>query len=140
MEEPGRVTAVNGSRAEVEIEPGPACDRCGASGFCNWTGKRSRLVLTHNEAGARVGDEVIVSTPDQGRYGSAGMVFGLLGGAMALGIIIGYLLWGDAGAAILAGGGLILGFGLLKLIDARRLRTGHNLPVVVRRCRQPDPD
>jgi len=140
MEEPGKVVAVRDGRVEVEIEPGPACDRCGASGFCNWTGKRSRLVLAHNKTGARVGDEVIVTTPDAGRFGSAGLVFGLLGGMMALGIVIGFLLRGDAGAAILAGVGLVLGFVLLKLIDARRLRTGHNLPVVVRRCRQTDPD
>jgi positive regulator of sigma E activity len=140
MEEPGRVRSVADGRAEVEIEPGGACEKCGASGFCNWTGKRSRLVLARNDAGAEAGDAVVVETAEAGRLGSAGLVFGLPGGLMALGVVVGSLAWNDTGAAILAGVGLVLGLALLKLIDRRYRRSGRNLPVVTRRlegCRPP---
>ena len=133
MEEPGRVLRAWGDRAEVEIEPGSACARCDASGFCNWTGKRSRLVLARNEVQALVGDAVIVDTPEAGRPGSAGLVFGVLGGAMVLGVVLGTLLWGNTGAAILAAVGLALGFAALKVIDRRQARSGRRLPVIVRR-------
>lgn len=132
MQETGRVVAVRDRLAELEIEPGPACDRCGASGFCNWTGKRSRLVLARNEAGAKPGDMVLVETADAGRPGSAGLVFGLPAGAMALGVITGSLLWGNTGAAVLAGVGLVLGFAGLKLLDRGRLRSGRGLPRALR--------
>lgn len=132
MEEPGKVIAVRGDRVEVEIEPGPACDRCGASGFCQWTGRRSRLVLARNEAGAQAGEMVLVETVEAGRFGSAGLVFGVLGGAMAAGVVVGTLLWGNAGAAVLAGVGLALGFAGLKLVDRRKVRSGRGLPAATR--------
>ncbi|MFO7675467.1 MAG: SoxR reducing system RseC family protein [bacterium] len=133
MEEPGRVVAVRDGRADVEIDAGTACAKCGAAGFCSWTGRRSRLVLARNDADARAGDAVVVETDSAGRVVSSGLVFGLLAGAMALGVLAGTVLWGDAGAAVLAGVGLGLAVGALKLIDHHRRATGRGLPVIVRR-------
>lgn len=133
MEEHGRITAIHGDRAEVEVVPGEACKSCGASGFCNWTGKRQKLLTARNPVQAGVGDKVVVSTPESGRSRSAALVFGIPAVSMLTGVLLGSLFWGNTGAAVL--GGIGLGAGLLgiKVVDMRATRTGRNLPVIVRR-------
>ncbi len=132
MEEDGRVVAVRNDRAEVEVVPGEACKRCGASGFCNWGGKKVKLVTARNEAGAEAGDKVTVRTPEKGRFGSAALVFGLPALLMVAGVIAGSLLWNDTWAAILAGIGLATGLAIVKTVDLMAGRSGKRLPVIVR--------
>jgi MFS superfamily sulfate permease-like transporter len=43
------------------------------------------------------------------------------------------LFFSDLWAGILAGIGLALGFGIVKIVDVRAGRSGRNLPVIVRR-------
>ena len=132
MEEPGKVVTATGDRAEVEVVPGDACAHCGASGFCNWSGRTYRLVAARNPVGALVGDRVVVRTPEQGRYRSAVVVFGLPVAMMVVGIVVGSLVWGDVGAAICAGIGLAVALGVLKVLDRAAARTGRSLPEVIR--------
>ncbi len=132
MEEPGKVMTIAGDRAEVEVTPGDACAHCGASGFCNWSGRKYRLVAARNPVGARVGDRVVVRTPEQGRYRSAVVVFGLPVAMMVIGIVVGSLVWGDVGAAICAGAGLAVALGVLKVLDKVAARSGRSLPEVIR--------
>ena len=133
MEEHGRVTAVHGDRADVEVVPGDACRSCGASGFCNWTGKRHKLLTARNPVQAGIGDTVLVTTPESGRSRSAALVFGTPAVGMLAGVLLGSLLWGNVGAAVLGGVGLGLGLLGIKVIDKRAARSGRNLPVILRR-------
>jgi positive regulator of sigma E activity len=133
MEEHGRVTAVHGDRAEVEVVPGEACRSCSASGFCSWTGKRQKLLTARNPAQAGIGDTVVVSTPESGRSRSAGLVFGIPAVGMLAGVLLGSLFWGNTGAVVLGGIGLGAGLLAIKLIDMRAARSGRNLPVIIRR-------
>ncbi len=133
MEETGRVVTACGDRAEVEVTPGGACDRCGASGFCTWTGRKAKLVTALNRAGAAAGDSVTVRTADRGRSLSALLVFGLPGLLMAGGVVLGSLLWSDTWGAVLAGMGLLAALVVLKIVDAGASRSGRMLPVVVRK-------
>lgn len=137
MEEHGRITAIHGDRAEVEVVPGEACRSCSASGFCSWTGKRQKLLTARNPVQAGIGDTVVVSTLESDRSRSAALVFGIPAVSMLAGVLLGSLLWGNVGAAVL--GGIGLGAGLLgiKLIDTRAARSGRNLPVIVRRVNAP---
>ncbi len=137
MEENGLVTAVHGDRAEVEIVPGDACKGCSAAGFCNWTGKRQKLLTARNRAGAGVGDPVVVRTVESGRSRSAALVFGVPAVSMLAGVLLGSLFWSDPGAAFCGGVGLAVGLLALKLIDIRAARSGRNLPVVTRRLGAP---
>ena len=133
MEEHGRITAVHDDRAEVEVVPGEACRTCGASGFCNWTGKRQKLLTARNPVQAGIGDAVVVRTPESGRSKSAGLVFGIPAVAMLVGVLLGSLFWGNVGAAVFGGVGLGAGLVGIKVIDIRAARSGRNLPVIVRR-------
>ncbi|GEM_PF-200119 len=132
MEELGKVVKVNGNRAEVEVVPGKACHHCGASGLCNWGGKKVKLVTARNEIGARTGDSVILETTEPGSSYSALLVFGMPVVLMIAGIIIGTRIGGDLLAAVLAGVGLAIAFLILKFIDIRAGRSGRHLPVIVR--------
>ena len=139
MEEYGRVVSVDGDRAHVEVAAGKACESCAASAMCNWTGERTRSLLTRNVAGAVVGDRVKVRTEDSGRSRSAFLVFGLPALLMAGGVLVGSLLWNNAGAAIAGGAGLLLALLLLRVLDRAAARSGRRLPMVVEVCSLREP-
>jgi positive regulator of sigma E activity len=126
------VTGTDGERAEVEIAVAGHCDGCGARGLCNWTGTKSRRVLAVNRAGAAVGDAVVVELVERARLGSNLAVFGIPAGLMLAGTLLGGLLISDTWAVVLAGAGLALGLGVVKLLDGAAARNGRSLPVIVR--------
>jgi positive regulator of sigma E activity len=132
MDETGRVVAAGDSRVEVEIVPGDACRTCGAAGICNWTGDRRKLVTARNEAGARIGDSVVVRTPEAGRVRSAALVFGIPAAGMVAGAVGGTLAGRDIWAAAGATAGLLAGAAVLGLIERGAKRSGSSLPVAVR--------
>jgi positive regulator of sigma E activity len=102
-----------------------------------------RRVLAVNEVGARAGDLVVLVPAEGAGLKSNLLVFGLPVVMMVAGVLIGGLvLRKDLWAGILAGAGLALGFGVVKLVDLAAGRSGKALPVVVRKldpgeCGQP---
>jgi positive regulator of sigma E activity len=130
FEETGRVVKVEGSRAEVAVVPGGGCAHCGAASICNWTGKRERLVIAENRAGAVVGEQVVISRSKNKSVRSALVIFGLPAGLMCLGVVLGSQLLNDKMAVVLAGVGLLAGVGIVRLIDRQRTA---DLPVIVRK-------
>jgi len=140
VEEYGRVVSIDGDRAHVEVAAGESCESCAASAMCNWTGKRTRSLLTRNVAGAAIGDRVKVRTEDASRSFSAFLVFGLPALLMAGGVLVGSLLWNNTGAAIAGGAGLLVAFLLLRLLDRAAARSGRRLPAVVEVCPPDEPD
>lgn len=133
FEETGTVVQVAGNRAQVRVIPSGGCDRCGAASFCNWTGKKERVVIAINPIGAQPGDGVVISRKIKEGTNSALLLFGLPVGMMLAGVIIGgIILRRDIWTAILMGAGLFIGIAVLKLIDRRKGQLGSGLPVIGR--------
>jgi len=133
MRENGKVVSTKNDRAEVEVAARGECEHCTAHGICNWTGTSLRKVLAVNKAGAAAGDvvelEVVAGTGAKSNL----LVFGIPVLLMLAGVLVGGLvLRKDAWSGILAGVGLVLGFGIVKIIDVSVNRSGRSLPVIVR--------
>jgi len=136
MREVGRIISSRDDRAEVEVATRDECEHCPAHGMCNWTGTSARRVLAVNKVGAAAGDTVELEVAEGTGAKSNLLVFGIPVLLMVAGVLIGGLvLRRDAWSGILAGVGLALGFGIVKLFDVAVNRSGKSLPVVTRRLR-----
>jgi positive regulator of sigma E activity len=134
MRETGKVVSTKNDRAEVEVAAKGECEHCTAHGICNWTGTSLRKVLAVNKVGAGTGDVVELETVEGSGAKTNLLVFGIPVVFMFAGVLIGGLvLRKDAWSGILAGVGLALGFGIVKIIDVSVNRSGRSLPVVTRR-------
>ncbi len=132
-EETGRIVALYGNQAEVEVSAGAACERCGAAALCNWTGKRTRRILARNpHCSVAIGQLVVIGRGKRASVRSALAVFGLPAGMLLLGTIIGAILDGDRLAAILGGLGLLLGMTVVLILERITARQGNSLPVILR--------
>jgi sigma-E factor negative regulatory protein RseC len=133
MRETGKVVSTKNDRAEVEVAAHGECEKCSAHGLCNWTGTSLRKVLAVNKVGAGAGDVVELEIVEGTGAKSNLLVFGIPVVLMFAGVLIGGLLIRkDAWSGILAGVGLVLGFGIVKIIDIAVNRSGKSLPVIVR--------
>jgi positive regulator of sigma E activity len=91
-------------------------------------------VLAVNKAGAGAGDVVELETVEGTGAKSNLLVFGIPVVLMVTGVLIGgLLLRKDLWSGILAGVGLALGLGVVKIIDIAVNRSGKSLPVIARR-------
>jgi len=134
MRETGKVVSTKDDRAEVDVAAKGECEHCTAHGICNWTGTSVRKVLTVNKVGARAGDTVELETVEGSGAKTNLLVFGIPVALMFAGVLIGGLvLRKDMWSGILAGVGLALGFGIVKIVDIAVNRSGRSLPVIVRR-------
>ena len=139
MKETGRVTAVRGDRAEVELAEHGECGHCPAHGICSPAGGKTRRVLAVNHTEAVTGDTVMVALPDSTGLRSNLLVFGVPTLLMLAGVLIGSLLLKrDLWAGLLAGVGLAVGVMVVKMVDIAATRSGRTLPVVVERLKQED--
>ncbi|MCX6842971.1 MAG: SoxR reducing system RseC family protein [candidate division WOR-3 bacterium] len=133
MRESGKVVSTKNDRAEVEVAARGECEHCTAHGLCNWTGTNLRKVLAVNKAGAGAGDVVELETVEGTGAKSNLLVFGIPVVLMVTGVLIGgLLLRKDLWSGILAGVGLALGLGIVKIVDIAVNRSGKSLPVIVR--------
>ena len=134
MRETGKVISTKNDRAEVEVAAKGECEHCTAHGICNWTGTNVRKVLAVNKVGAVTGDMVELETVEGSGAKTNLLVFGIPVVLMFAGVLIGGLvLRKDMWSGILAGVGLALGFGIVKIVDIAVNRSGRSLPVIVRR-------
>jgi positive regulator of sigma E activity len=137
MRENGKVVSTKNGRAEVEVAAKGECEHCSAHGVCNWTGTSVRKVLAVDRVGAVVGDRVELETGTGTGARANLVVFGIPVVLMLAGVLVGGLaIRRDVWSGILAGVGLVLGFGIVKAIDIAVNRSGRSLPVVVRRIRE----
>jgi sigma-E factor negative regulatory protein RseC len=131
MKETGRVLSTRGARAEVEVAARGECEGCSAHAMCNWTGTTTRKVLAVNQAGASVGSLVTLEMPEAGGMKSNLLVFGIPVLTMLVGVLVGGLvIRKDLWSGILAGVGLAVGIGIVKVIDISVSRSGRTLPVI----------
>lgn len=151
IEEEGTVVSLSGDLAEVRTERRGGCSGCGAQAGCGtglmerFLGRRSVTLRARNQAGAGVGDRVVVGVSEAGLLGAAFAAYfvpllGLvLGGA--LGQWLGWpdpLAPGTDGVSDLSAlMGALLGFLLalfwLRRYSAHRARLPDFDPVVLRR-------
>jgi sigma-E factor negative regulatory protein RseC len=133
MRETGKIISTRRDRAEVEVAARGECEHCTAHGICNWTGTSTRKVLAVNKVGAGTGDTVELEMTEGTGAKTNLLVFGIPVLLMFAGVLIGGLvLRRDMWSGILAGVGLALGFGIVKVIDIAVNRSGRSLPVIVR--------
>jgi positive regulator of sigma E activity len=132
MRETGKVVSTRNDRAEVEVAARGECEHCTAAGICNWTGTSLRKVLAVNRVGAVAGDVVELETVEGTGAKSNLMVFGIPVLLMLAGVLVGGLaLRKDLWSGILSGVGLVVGLGIVKIIDIAVNRSGRSLPVIV---------
>jgi positive regulator of sigma E activity len=132
MRETGKVVSTHNDRAEVEVAARGECEHCTAAGICNWTGTSLRKVLAVNKAGTAAGDVVELETVEGTGAKSNLLVFGIPVLLMLAGVLVGGLaIRKDLWSGILSGVGLVLGLGIVKIIDIAVNRSGRSLPVIV---------
>lgn len=135
MQEEGLVRSLQGGLAMVESVQSEACASCGAKGACHALGgEKIRIVTALNEAGAQVGDRVMLSMPRKAVLGASFLAYMV----PVLGLILGAALgdglapnWGwdaQTGAVVLGLGGLAVSWLLVSLI-AKRLARKSNFTV-----------
>lgn len=151
IEEEGTVLSLCGDLAVVRTERRAGCDGCGSQSGCGtalmdrFLGRRSVTLRARNQAGATVGDRVVVGVSEAGLLVAAFAAYVvpllglLLGGALGqwLGGPDSFATAADGGADIPALMGALLGFLLalfwLRRYSAQRVRLPENVPVVLRR-------
>lgn len=141
IEETGRVVAIEGDSAWVEIERRSACSQCSVSSGCGtsvlsqWFGRRSSRIRVPNQFALKQGDTVKVGVSDQALLKAAFLAYLV----PLLAMIVASMLAAGAGAsdgvtALFAVAGLVVGLLTLRSISQRteqsrfQIRQMHHLP------------
>ena len=135
MQEEGLVRSLHGGLAQVESTQSEACASCGAKGACYaMGGEKTRVVTALNEAGAQVGDKVLLTMPRKAVLGASFLAYMVPVLGLILGATLGNSLapnWGwdaQTGAVVLGLGGLAGSWLLVSLI-AKKLAKKSNFTV-----------
>jgi len=106
-DEIGEVVAIREGKATVTFDRKSACARCKACGMFADNQKKVAITLPAPK-GVQVGDQVRLIMDSRYYMVSLALLYGLPCIALILGVIIGFLLWGEAGQLYAA----LLGLGL----------------------------
>lgn len=146
IEESALVVALEGNDlAWLETQRQSACGQCavnkgcGTGSIAQLLGKRYTRVLALNQAGAVVGDRVIVGVPEQALVRGALWVYMLPLLGLLLGAVVGRQ-WaagvssGEAASILCGIAGLALGFWAVRRHARRTVRDSRYQPIVLRRA------
>ncbi|HOB46133.1 MAG TPA: SoxR reducing system RseC family protein [Zoogloea sp.] len=136
-----RVVAVEGNTAWLEPEQTGSCSGCGSVGACGAKGigtvanrLEARRFALLNEVGLCVGERVVVAFGQQALVGAAALAYMLPLVVALLAAVVTQEIAGKDGLTLLATVfGLVVGFGLMKLIATRLTVRGALKPRIVRR-------
>jgi len=135
MQEEGVVRSLQGGLAQVESVQTEACACCGARGACHALGgEKTRIVTALNEAGAQVGDRVVLNMPRKAVMGASFLVYIVPVLGLLLGAVLGNIYapnWGwepQSGAVVLGLGGLAVAWLAISGI-AKKLTRNSNFTV-----------
>jgi len=138
MEETGLVIKVEGRRAFVAVERKSACEACPASAICKPTEEGS-LIEAINEAGAQIGDRVIVSLKAYSYLKGSIIVYGIpaisliAGAIMGKEILKGFVKLDPELLSAIGGLGLfIISFVIVKFISRRFEKKTEYIPIIER--------
>lgn len=141
IEESGLVVAVRGDEADVVTERRSVCGHCAAQGACGtslldrFLGRRPSHVVARNQAGANVGERVVLGIAEQDLLGLSVAAYLVPIGGLLAGMLLGDWWGGGSGIAALAGAALGMALALiwLRRYSVGLLRDGARQPVVLRR-------
>lgn len=116
----GRVQRVEGGLAWVEIVRSSGCGRCSEAGGCGMScsAKPATYVLPANETVA-VGDEVLVSAPEQASFFAALMSYGVAIATLLFGALFAGWLGNDSDLSVALGAAFGLVIAIIWLRFAR---------------------
>lgn len=156
IEEQGRVIELSGDYALVQTQRRASCGTCVAQGACGtalfdrFLGRRPITLRARNEAGAALGDWVIVGVPERVLLGAALAAYLVpilalvLGGALGhwavqqpLSVVLGA--GSNLGAVIGAVSGFLLALSWLRRYSASQARSPMHDPLVLRRFARESP-
>jgi len=114
----GIVTSVQGKAITVEIVKGGGCKACGLKGLC---GTDNNPIIMHfdTDDSYQIGDKVIVSVSAGVRVLSSLIVFIFPLLAMFGFYFAGRCYTTESGSILIAFGGLLLAFGIIRILDKR---------------------
>lgn len=131
MEENGKIIELTASGAKVCVTPSQVCGSCAQAKACATIGSKMKIILVNNPINAQVGDWVKIELKEKARTTSILLVFGLPILLLLIGVITGEVIGGDKLAAFLGGGGLIVAFIIVKIIDNYLTRKVNFLPTII---------
>ena len=126
-DEIGQVVALREGKATVTFDRKSACARCGACGMFADNQKKVAITLPAPK-GVQVGDSVRLVMDSRYYMVSLALLYGLPCAALFLGVVLGFLLWGEEGQlyAALLGLGLTVAAYLAVKSQDKRLRVWRN--------------
>lgn len=130
MQEIGKIIAIIGDTAKIEITPSGGCAHCAQFNLCNPLGQNKKVIELKNTINAQVGDIVKIEIGEKSRALSIALVFGLPVLLLIVGLVIGNFLSNEKLSALLGGCGLVLAMCLLKIIDNRLKKKGKHLAII----------
>lgn len=138
-----RVVAVENGVAWLEPEQTAACGSCHAASACGAKPGSARLVARRfslpDDHGLRVGERVVVGTPEASVRRAALTAYGLpLLFMLVAGVTVQKMGGGDLEAALATLGGLAAGLGMVRLQSLRFAKRGEYAPQYLRRAAGPD--
>ncbi len=124
MEEVGKIVGLVGNKAQIEITPSAICGNCSQKNVCNPFSQNKKLIELNNTIHGQIGDLVKIEIKEKNRILTILLIFGLPALLFVVGVIIGQRIGGDKFAAIFAGVGLIVSYGIIKIINNRITNKG----------------
>ena len=126
-DEIGQVVARREGKATVTFDRKSACARCGACGMFADNQKKVAITLPAPK-GVQVGDSVRLVMDSRYYMVSLALLYGLPCIALFLGVVLGFVLWGEEGQlyAALLGLGLTVAAYLAVKSQDKRLRVWRN--------------
>lgn len=132
MIETGIITAVDGNKASVKVNPAAGCGSCAAKSHCTMESGGHRSVTVQNAIGASIGDRVEFTAKGGHVLMSAALVWLFPIMAMIAGYIIGEMTVGGGWSIAWAFAFLLLAGVLLHLFDRLLSRNSLFCPEITK--------
>lgn len=114
----GRVIAIDGQHAKIEIQRGEACGDCAMKGFC-FKKADSTVFDVQTELKLKIGDQVQLEIHPGARIGSALLIFGMPLLLLFVAFLIAQRFFPELISVGIAFGAMAVGFLILGVVDKR---------------------
>ena len=132
MIEKGTITALDGDKARVSVNPSAGCAGCASKSHCATESGGKRKVTVINGIGAEVGDRVEFVAKSGNVLLSAALVWLFPIFAMIVGYVVGEIYIGGGWAIACSFGFLVLAGVMIRILDRILARGSSFLPAISR--------